>query len=132
MSLFEKATRIKLRFPSVVGNLTTEQLWDLPLTTSSEKRPSLKAIAISLQKQLGEQTSGLDFFDSNDDKDELVELQFEIVKYIVTTRISENKAKSEEKVKQTEKEKIASIIAEKEAEKLKDMSIEDLKKLMGE
>ena len=131
MSLFEKASRQKLRFPSVVGNLTTEQLWDLPLQTSSDKRPSLKAIATELQKQLGDQSSGLDFFDTPAGQDEIVKLQFDIVKSIVTTRIAESKAKSEEKARQTEKEKIAAIIAKKQEASLENKSIEELQAMLN-
>ena len=33
--IFKQATKLKLRFSSVRGDLTVEDLWDLPLTSKS-------------------------------------------------------------------------------------------------
>jgi len=35
VTIFEKATQEKFRYPSTKGLLTTEQLWELPLTAKS-------------------------------------------------------------------------------------------------
>ena len=44
MNIFERASRRKLRFDTVVGLLATEQLWELPLTAKGE-RPDLDKLA---------------------------------------------------------------------------------------
>jgi len=44
MNIFERAARAKVRFSSAVGELTTEQLFDLPLTATGN-RLSLDAVA---------------------------------------------------------------------------------------
>ena len=45
MNLFEIASRKKLRIPTTKGDLTVEQLWDLPLKSTGL---SLDKIAIDL------------------------------------------------------------------------------------
>ena len=50
MNLFEIASRNKLRVPTTKGDLTVEQLWDLPLKSANGL--SLDSIAIALNKQL--------------------------------------------------------------------------------
>ena len=50
MNLFEIATRKKLRFPSLKGELSAEQLWDLPL--SSRVGLDLDNIAKAVNKDL--------------------------------------------------------------------------------
>ena len=37
MDIFEQASRLKLRFPSPLGTLSTEDLWHLPLTSTTGK-----------------------------------------------------------------------------------------------
>ena len=49
--MFEKATRRKLRFTSAAGLLSTEDLWDLPLTSATGKA-NLDDIAKALNRRL--------------------------------------------------------------------------------
>lgn len=51
MDIFEYATRKPLRFSSSKGELTTEQLWKLPLVCDNGGA-CLRDIAINLKKQL--------------------------------------------------------------------------------
>lgn len=68
MSIFQQASRSKLRFATQLGNLSTEDLWDLPLT--SVKGVSLKSIATDLQKQITAQPmKELDFFELSEATD---------------------------------------------------------------
>jgi hypothetical protein len=50
-NLFEKASRLKLRFSSPAGLLTVEDLWDLPLSAQA-KVANLDDIAKGLNKTL--------------------------------------------------------------------------------
>lgn len=47
--MFQQATRLKLRFSTSQGQLTVEDLWDIPLT--STRNASLDSIAIDLHIQ---------------------------------------------------------------------------------
>ncbi|MNE03052.1 hypothetical protein D3C80_955410 [compost metagenome] len=123
-TLFEAASRQKLRFDSKVGQLSVEDLWDLPLTSAT--KANLDQIAVDLNRQLkGTEES----FVSTGKKNAVLELKFEIVKHIIGVRVAENQAKLDERTKAARKEQIETLIEEKKNEGLKAMSIEDLEKL---
>ena len=123
-TLFEAASRLKLRFASNVGQLSVEDLWDLPLTSAT--KANLDAIAVELNRQLkGTEES----FVSTGKKNAVLELKFEVVKHIIGVRVAEDQAKLEEQSRKAKKAQIADLIEEKKSEGLKNMSLEDLEKL---
>ena len=123
-SLFEAASRLKLRFASQVGQLSVEDLWDLPLTSAT--KPNLDAIAVELNRQLkGTEES----FVSTGKKNAVLELKFEVVKHIIGVRVAENQAKLDERARQERKSQIADLIEQKKSEGLKALSLEELEKL---
>lgn len=86
--IFEKASRQALRFASTVGELTTEQLWHLPLT--SKNKACLDGIARNIYSEL----KGLEevsFVESKPDpRKSTLSLQLDIVKHIIAVRLEEN------------------------------------------
>lgn len=56
MNIFEYATLHKVRYPSPVGELTTEQLWDLPLlaklTKGGPEKADLDKVAKAINNEL--------------------------------------------------------------------------------
>jgi hypothetical protein len=88
---FMQATRIKLRFASTRGLLSVEDLWDLPLT-STKNEPNLDSIAIDLYTRTKTQhiTS---FVNNSSTVSPTDELAFDIVKYIISVRMEEDKLK---------------------------------------
>jgi hypothetical protein len=122
--MFEAASRLKLRFASQVGQLSVEDLWDLPLTSAT--KPNLDAIAVELNRQLkGTEES----FVSTGKKNAVLELKFEVVKHIIDVRVTENQAKIDERNRQERKAQIADLIEQKKSEGLKALSLEELEKL---
>lgn len=120
-TMFEAASRLKLRFDSKVGQLSVEDLWDLPLTSAT--KANLDAIAVDLNRQLkGTEES----FVSTGTKNAVLELKFEVVKYIITTRVAENQAKLDERARAERKSQIATLIEQKKAEGLASLSLEEL------
>lgn len=119
--MFEKAARLKLRFP-FRGMLTVEDLWDLKLEDLDTifKGHNLKLKEVGEESLLGTKSK----------EDEILALQISIVKYIVNVRLLEQKERTSEKERSEYKQKILSIVAEKQDAGLKDMSIEDLLKLV--
>ena len=129
MSIFEQASREALRFSTTSGSISTEDLWNLPLT--STRGLNLKDIAVSLQTQLDKQPlKALDFFDSAEVADPTLQLRFDIVKHIVTSKVAEANAKTVEKVRDSQRSQIKALIQDKENEALKGLSIEELKALI--
>lgn len=125
MSIFQQASRAKLRFATQLGQLSIEDLWELPLT--SAKGVSLKSIAAELQAQLSAQPmKELDFFDLPETTDSTLQLRFDIVKHIVTTRVAESRDKSAEAAKETKRAQLQALINDKLQEELKNKSVEEL------
>lgn len=128
MNIFEQATKTKTRFSTSVGNLTVEDLWDLPIT--SKRGPNLSDIARSLQSELSSQpTSELDFLDATITVDATMQLRFDIVKSIIISKQADITAKTDAKAIESHNAKIDELITKKQDEDLAGMSIEDLTKL---
>lgn len=122
--IFEKASRAKLRFSTVRGNLSIEQLWDLPL---DKGEVNLYNIAQELLANVADKPAEkLSFFNKAVSVDETAELKFEIVKHIVTTKVAEIDAKLTEEVKRTQRKELDDLINAKKAEAKQSLSLEEL------
>ena len=124
--IFEKATRLKIRYQTQNGILMVEDLWDLPL--DSKIKANLNSIAIQLNRQIKD--SGEESFIGNSKVDPVLQLKFDIVKYIIDTKLSEAEAKANSLAKKQYNEKILKLIEEKEEEALKGKSPEELKQML--
>ena len=126
---FEKAARLKLRFNTIKGDITVEDLWDLPLT--SKNGFDLDTIAMELSKKVKE--SGEESFVlKKSDKNTVLELMFDIIQYIIKIRLEEAAARGLAAINKERKEHILALIADKQDDELKGKSIEDLTKLVNE
>lgn len=124
--MFEKASRLRVRFTTPQGAISVEDLWDIPLTSTTGKA-NLNDIAKGLNNKL-----------KNDDEDFVAvkkpssiydKLSFDIVKHVIAVRISENEAMAIAKANKDKKQQILSLIASKENEALAGQSLDDLRKL---
>lgn len=123
-NIFEKASRAKLRFATARGNLSVEQLWDLPL---DKGEVSLYNLAQDLLTQVADKPAEkLSFFSKAVAVDETAELKFEIVKHIVTMRVAEAEAQQTEAIKRTQRAELDALIAAKKAEAKQNLSLEEL------
>lgn len=122
-NIFEKAARLKLRFETARGDITVEDLFDLPLRAT--KAINLDDIAKGVfAKMTGEVAS----FVTDTKKDEVDELKLEIVKYVIAVKMGEiAEAKKRTEAKDYEK-KLVDAIADKDADELKGKSKKELKK----
>ncbi|MCK5610619.1 hypothetical protein KAR91_52590 [Candidatus Pacearchaeota archaeon] len=125
--MFEKASRLKIRFRTDKGDLTVEDLWDLPLT--STRGISLDDIAMDLNKAVKDSEEESFVLKKNEANDTL-DLMFGIVKHIIKIKIDENDARIKASENKAKKEHLLSVIADKESDALKGKSIEELKKLV--
>ena len=120
--MFEKASRLKLRFGSTIGPLSSEDLWDLSLQ-------QLNTLAKSLKKVLKESEEE-DFLKETNEADVIVKLQFDLVLHVLNTKKDERKAYQEATEKKAKRQKILGIIAKKQDDSLEDMTEEELLKLL--
>lgn len=123
---FENATRLKLRFESQKGKLTTEDLWDLPLT--SNNGTNLDNIAKDLFMQL-KNDPDVSFVIKDKKSDKLTQLKFDVVKHIIDVKLAERDSAEKARVNKEKKQQILAVIAQKENESLLGSSLEELKKM---
>jgi hypothetical protein len=127
--MFESASRQKLRFDSSKGQLTVENLWDLPLTSVGDL--SLDAIAKKINRELRE-TEEESFVTTKSPKSKVISLKFEIVKYIISVRLKENEEKQIRVANAQKRQRIDEILAAKEEADLMNKTMEDLIKMREE
>ena len=119
-NIFELAARNKVRFQSAVGQLTTEQLWDLPV-------PNLKKIAIAYKNAI----KGLDDDEFEDDapskkERDAYELQLEILKFVIADKKAVADAAKARADKALQVKVLREALANKQNDKINSMSEEDL------
>jgi len=127
--MFEKASRLKLRFESSKGNLGIEDLWEMPL--SSRDKFNLDMVAKNVNKHIKtlEEES---FVNINPTSAATVSnLKLNILKHIIDVKMKEAQAKEDSVLKKENRDKIIKIIEEKQDESLKGKSIEELQALIN-
>lgn len=126
-NIFEQASRKALRFQTVKGELTVEQLWQLNL---DKGEVNLYQLATELVADVNNKPQKeLSFFKKKTNKNELAELKFAIIEHIVITKVSEIEENESAAVRKSEIDEIDRLISQKEAESKASMSLEELKKL---
>lgn len=122
--MFEKAIKQKLRFDSVRGQLTTEDLWDLPLT--SRNSFDLDTIAKAVNSKIKEaQEESFVKVRSNPAQDKLT-LQLDILKYIIADKMQEAETKATTVARQQQRQKLEEVLASKQNDALKGLSVAEL------
>lgn len=124
-NLFEYATRKKLRFQSVKGELTAEQLWDVPLRSTDGF--NLDAIAKGANKAYKDATE--QSFVAPASKTPAIvrlEMTFEVVKRVIAVLIDEEERGKKVAANKKEKDRLLEILSEKEASKLAALSEKEI------
>lgn len=125
-NLFEYATRNKLRFISVKGELTAEQLWDVPLRSSDGF--NLDAIARGANKTFKDATEESFVQTTRTAAHTRLEMVLEVVKHVIATKLGDEEAAKKRAENKAKKEKLLAILAEKQDGALSDLSERELKK----
>jgi len=126
INIFEYASRKKLRFASTRGELSVEQLWDVPLRSRDDF--NLNIIAKAASKAVKEATEE-SFVDSTRTALHVrLETTLEIVKSIIETKINDEDTAKKRADNKIERERLLAILAEKQAGKLSALSENELKK----
>ena len=122
--MYKQASKLKLRFTTPKGVLSCEQLWDLSLTDLSN---SIKAVKKILKKNDDDE---LAFLEESKTVDVENQLRFDILKDVYLTKKRENEERQMELERKRQNQKILAIIEEKKESNLRNMSVEDLEKLL--
>ena len=121
--MFENVSRRKLRFESPKGMLTVEDLWDLPLTSTT--KANLYTIANELYRAL-KAASQESFINTVRSAGDGLQLKFDIAKYIYDTKQEEQRIARDSEERAEKKQKIMAIIARKQDGVLESASLDDL------
>jgi hypothetical protein len=124
-NLFVIATRKQFRFPSEIGDLTTEQLWELPLT--SRRGANLNAVAIAVNTALKGLAEESFVGNTNDPRRREFEDKLEVVKFIIAVKQEEQQAAQDRLALQETRRQLQEAIAAQEGKQLLETPLEDLK-----
>lgn len=126
MDLFTTASRMKLRFSTPAGLMTTEDLWDLPL---QKGKVNLDALAVGISNEMA--STSTSFVNKTARKNETLDIKLQIILHIIQTRMEEAEQNEKREVRAQEKARILEIIARKEDANLEGKSLEELKGLLA-
>lgn len=129
-SMFEKAARLKLRYDTDLGQLSVEDLWDLPLSSATTRKVSLDSIAIALDQKLKAAATTSFVKRKSQSEDSVTQLSLEIVVRVIEVLQQEAEAEEKKQENATKKQRLLELIAEKQDEALKGKSLEELQGLV--
>lgn len=124
MNIFEQASITKLRFDSTRGDLTTEQLWDVPL--SSKNGFSLDDIAKSVNRELKATAEESFVAPASSGASTKLQLQLEILKHIIAVKMDARDKASQAAERAVKKAKLLEVLAEKQDTSLRQLTVEEL------
>lgn len=125
-NIFEYAIRHKLRFASARGELTAEQLWDVPLRSGDGFNLNAVARTASLAwKDISEEN----FVETTKTPEHARrETILAVVKHVIDAKLAEESAAKRRAENRVEKEKLLAILAEKQDGKLSALSEKELQR----
>lgn len=129
-NIFEYATRNKLRFTSSRGELTVEQLWDVPLRSNDVFNLNVLAKAANDAVKAVNEENFVET--SRTPAHTRVETAFEVVKHVIEVKLSDEAAAKKRADNRIKREKLLTVLAEKQEGKMSEMSIASLKKQIAE
>lgn len=134
-NLFEIATRKAFRFPSPAGMLSVEDLWNTQLTATKVNIPNLNNIAQAINAELGKVDGVVDFVNPAASKGSTIAAELgqklEVVKHIIAYKVDIQARADKAAETRANNDRIKELIAKKKDDKLADLSIEELTKLLS-
>ena len=124
MNIFEQATRLKLRFPSVKGELNAEQLWDLPL--QSRTLFDLDTVAKTVYHDLKGREEGSFVTTSTDPMKARLEVMLDIIKHVIQVKQDESSARVDAARKAEQRQRILEVMDKKADAALENETVEQL------
>jgi len=128
--LFARATRKKFRYPSTKGQLTTEDLWDLPLI-APEGDVSLDVVAKTINKDV-KAVEEESFVETKEEKESTPKDMLEVVKLVIAHKIDMANRAEKAAATKAKKEKLLQVLELKETEEMKEHSSDEIKRMIEE
>jgi hypothetical protein len=121
MNIYKQAAISRVRFSShtPAGLLTTEDLFDLSLTTLNTMTKAVNRELKDAQEE--------SFIDTKSDATSLLELKFEILKDVIATKKEVLDAKEKAAENRKRKQQLLTLLNQKENEQLSAKSIEEIR-----
>lgn len=131
VDIYKFVAQNRLRFPSVRGDLTAEQLFELPLKAASGFDLDSVARGINTKlKVVGEESFVEDT--TTDPQKQALAVALEVVKDVIKTRQEANAARVNKLKKAEDRKKILDAMAAKKDQQLSAASLEELEKKLAE
>lgn len=123
-NIFEQASKLGLRFTTNKGNATADDLWNLPLSSSTGKI-NLDDIARSISAKIKE-SEVESFVNKRTTANTLEKLRLDVVKRVIEVKLEENEARKNEKETAARKQALLEALSNKKADSLTKMSEAEL------
>ena len=130
MNIFEQGTKLNLLFPTCRGHISILDLWNLPLT--SKDGFNLDAVARTVNTELKASTEESFVKPIVTTAAALLELRLEILKHIIASKIADISAATARKARSDERQRLLKLLDEKDEEKLKALSAEEIRNRLKE
>lgn len=129
-NLFEIASRRKYRFPSVVGELTVEQLWDLPLTAG--RGATLDSIAKAVNGELKSISDDSFVVTTPNPRKGELENMLEIVKHVIAVKIEDRRRADAAADRADKRRKLIEALANKQDDAIRNLSEDEIRAKLAE
>lgn len=130
MNIFEFDSRHNLAYPSTRGDLTSSQLWSMPLQHSSGF--DLDNVARAVNAELKAQTEESFVQTTKRAAQTVLEVKLEVVKHIIAVKLEEAANALTAAQRAAERDKLVGVLAAKQEDALKNLSPEELQARIAE
>lgn len=128
-NLFLQATREKFRFESPKGDLSVEQLWDLPLTSRTGFDLDTVAKAVNANLKSSNEESFVNA--SNNPAVSRLQAQLEVVKAIIEVKLAQAEAMKKRAEKAVERQRLMEVLHSKKDQELQGLSVEEIERRLS-
>ena len=129
-NLFLQATREKFRFESSKGDLSVEQLWDLPLTSRTGFDLDTVAKAVNVDLKASNEESFVNA--SNNPAVSRLQAKLEVVKAIIEVKLAQAEATKKRAEKVAERQRLMEVLHSKKDQELQGLSVEEIERRLAQ
>ena len=128
-NLFLQATREKFRFESPKGDLSVEQLWDLPLTSRTGFDLDTDAKTVNADLKASNEESFVNV--NNNPAVSRLQAKLEVVKAIIEVKLAQAEATKKRAEKAAERQRLMEVLHSKKDQELQGLSVEEIERRLS-